>query len=50
MKIPAQASIPESKLTAYLLIPRRVDDKSGYLALAGFSLDNWPLLLMELRQ
>jgi hypothetical protein len=50
MKIPSSVQIPEHKLTAYLLKPRQADDKSGFLAQAGFGLENWPLLLSELRR
>ena len=40
MKLPADAPIDRRKLTAYLLKPRRDDDKSAFLALAGYTLDN----------
>jgi len=40
VKIPAHAIIPEDKLTRYLLIFRDKDDKSKFLAQAGFTLDN----------
>lgn len=40
MKIPPDAIIPESKLTRYLLIWREEDDKSKFLAQAGFTIDN----------
>ena len=36
MKIPPNAIIPASKLTDYLLAPRQWDDKSKFLAQAGF--------------
>jgi hypothetical protein len=36
MRIPADAIIPREKLTRYLLVPRPWDDKSRYLAQAGF--------------
>ena len=36
MKIPEDAIIPMEKLTAYLLLPRPGDDKSKFLAQAGF--------------
>ena len=38
MRIPAEAVIPPEKLTHYLLQPRPWDDKSKFLAGAGFSL------------
>ncbi len=40
MRIPTDAIIPFDKLTKYLLVPRPWDDKSQFLALAGFTLDN----------
>ena len=40
MKIPVDAVIPDEKLTKYLLLPRPWDDKSRFLAKAGFGLDN----------
>jgi hypothetical protein len=39
MRIPADAVIPKDKLTRYLLVPRPWDDKSQFLALGGFALD-----------
>ncbi|HEY9633953.1 MAG TPA: hypothetical protein V6D14_11130 [Coleofasciculaceae cyanobacterium] len=49
MRIPADAVIPEEKLTRYLLIPRARDDKSKFLAQAGFTQENPKLLLISLR-
>ncbi|MBW4669525.1 MAG: hypothetical protein KME60_19435 [Cyanomargarita calcarea GSE-NOS-MK-12-04C] len=40
MKIPGDAVIPKEKLTCYLLVPRIKDDKSKFLAQAGFTQDN----------
>jgi hypothetical protein len=40
MRIPEDARIPEEKLTKYLLVPRPSDDKSRFLAQAGFGQDN----------
>jgi uncharacterized protein DUF6883 len=44
MKIPADAKIPLEKITEYLLVPREWDDKSKFLAQAGFLRDNPELL------
>lgn len=44
MKIPENAIIPEPKITKYLLVFKQRNDKSKYLAQAGFTLDNWQLL------
>jgi len=41
-------SSPE-KLTRYLLVPQARGDKSAYLALAGYTLDNFTTLLTDLR-
>src|SRR5262245_54550962 len=38
------------KLTGYLLVSREWDDKSKFLAQAGFTLENPRLLLASLRQ
>ncbi len=50
MKIPDVAVIPEEKLTRYLLVPRLKDDKSKYLAQAGFTQANPKDLLIAIRQ
>ncbi len=50
MKIPDVAVIPEEKLTRYLLVPRLKDDKSKYLAQAGFTQANPEDLLTAIRQ
>ena len=40
MKLQGNIIIPDAKLTQYLLIPRQEDDKSKFLAQAGFTQDN----------
>ncbi len=50
MRIPDDAVIPEEKLSRYLLIPRVRDDKSKFLAQAGFTQENWELLMEQLQQ
>ncbi|BAZ22849.1 hypothetical protein NIES4073_37370 [Kalymmatonema gypsitolerans NIES-4073] len=40
MKIPADAIIPDEKLTRYLLVYKARNDKSKFLAQAGFSQEN----------
>lgn len=50
MKIPEDAIIPDAKLTRYLLLRRSRDDKSKFLAQAGFILENPEALLTALRQ
>jgi hypothetical protein len=50
VKVPADAIIPPEKLRDYLLTPRPLDDKSKFLAQAGFSRDNPHVLLGALRR
>jgi hypothetical protein len=50
MKIPVDAIIANDKLTEYLLVPRQRNDKSGFLAQAGFTLGNPENLDSALRQ
>ena len=50
MKIPDDAVISEEKLTRYLLVPRLKDDKSKYLAQAGFTQANPEDLLTAISQ
>ena len=50
MKIPSSAIIPDEKLTNYLLVPRPWDDKSRYLAQAGFRGDRPEVLRDAIRE
>jgi hypothetical protein len=50
MKIPPDATIEPSKLTQYLLVERPVDDKSKFLARAGFRRSDPALLEAAIRQ
>jgi hypothetical protein len=50
MKIPREAVIPPEKLTRYLLLERPWDDKSKFLAQAGFDQTNPDRLLIALRE
>ncbi len=49
MFLPKDAIIATEKLTQYLLVPLPKDDKSKFLAQAGYSLDNWQELEQDLR-
>ena len=49
MRLPANAIIDRRKVTEYLLRHRVDDDKSGFLALAGYTKDNADRLLNGLR-
>jgi hypothetical protein len=50
VKIPPDAIIPDDKLNRYLLVPREQDDKSKFLAQAGFTADNPEQLKLAIRQ
>lgn len=50
MRLPADAIIAQEKLTEYLLLRRPEDDKSAFLALAGYSLDNAGRLMADIRE
>lgn len=47
--LPQDAIIAEEKLTKYLLVPLPKDDKSKFLARAGYTLENWQQLELDLR-
>ena len=48
MKLEAPIHIAERKLTHYLLVFRDKDDKSNYLELAGYTVNNWHVLEQDL--
>src|SRR5437879_12237919 len=50
MQIPAEAVIPVEKLTHYLLVSRPWDDKSRFLAQAGFSITDSTALERAIRR
>ena len=49
MRLPADTTIAEDKLTRYLLLPQARGDKSAFLAKAGYTLENADHLLRDLR-
>ena len=49
MKLPEDTAIARTKLHEYLLRHRDEDDKSGFLALAGDTLDNADRLMHDIR-
>ena len=49
MKLPKNSLIAYEKLTQYLLISRKRNDKFQWLAQAGYSLKNWQELKNDLR-
>lgn len=50
LRIPSNAIIPVAKLTRYLLVLRARNDKSKFLAQAGFTPDNHEALTAALRK
>lgn len=46
MRIPEDAIIPDDKITRYLLVQKARNDKSKFLAQAGFTIDN-PQVMRE---
>jgi len=44
------ALISDEKLVKYLLAPRKRNDKSKWLAQAGDTLENWPILKDDIRK
>lgn len=49
MRIPEYAIIPEEKFTRYLLVNREFDDKSQFLRIAGYTINNYQILINEIR-
>lgn len=49
MKLPDDTLITKEKLTQYLLTLKKRNDKSQWLAQAGYSLENWQVLENDLR-
>ncbi len=49
MKLPNESTIAAEKFTSYLLVFQVRSDKSRYLALAGYTLENVERLIRDLR-
>ena len=49
MNLPMTAIIEPKKIKEYLLAPRKRNDKSKWLAKAGYTLKNWQQLEQDLR-
>lgn len=49
VRLDSNAVIAAAKLTEYLLVPLLRDDKSQFLGLAGYTLENWQQLEQDLR-
>lgn len=50
MRLPADALVGQEKLTEYLLRWRPEDDKSAFLAQAGYTLENAARLMADIRE
>lgn len=49
MTIPVDAIISEEKVRDYLLVPKTKGDKSKFLAIAGYTRDEYMTLLQDIR-
>ena len=49
MYLTSEAVIAPDKLTRYLLVPKKLNDKSRWLGRAGYTLENWPQLESDIR-
>jgi hypothetical protein len=50
VKLPERVVISQDKLLRYLLLPREENDKSKFLAAAGYTLATWEVLEHDLYQ
>lgn len=50
MRLPEDAIITPAKLHQYLLVPKKRNDKSRWLATAGYTLEKWLKLERDLRE
>jgi hypothetical protein len=48
VQLPEDVVIPADKLVRYLLLPREENDKSHFLAIAGYTLGTWEVLARDL--
>jgi len=49
MQLPPNSFIASAKINRYLLVWQPQNDKSRWLATAGYTLDNWQQLEIDLR-
>jgi hypothetical protein len=49
VRIPEDLIIPDAKITGYLLVPKPRNDKSKFLAQAGFTLENSEALKLAIQ-
>jgi hypothetical protein len=50
VKLPEEIIIAQERLSRYLLLPREENDKSKFLATAGYTVANWEVLERDLRE
>lgn len=50
MKLPVDSIIASAKLTQYLLVKKAINDKSQWLATAGYAQNNWQRLEEDIRE
>jgi hypothetical protein len=50
VRLSQDALISDEKLVKYLLAPRKRNDKSKWLAQAGYTLENWSILKDDIRK
>jgi hypothetical protein len=50
VKLPSDSLIAPEKLTRYLLVERKIGDKSNFLKQGGYTQDNWEQLERDIRQ
>lgn len=50
MRLPENTLIMPDKLTRYLLIVKKRNDKSQWLAKAGYTIENWQILREDLKK
>lgn len=49
MKLPVDSIIPVAKITDYLLKPGLRGDKAKFLAIGGYTIENWAVLETDIR-
>jgi hypothetical protein len=50
VRLPQDVLISDEKLVKYLLAPKKRNDKSKWLAQAGYTPENWPILKDDIRK
>jgi hypothetical protein len=50
VKLPEDVVVPDDKLLRYFLLSREENDKSAFLAIAGYTLATWEVLKRDLHE